>query len=113
MPSTGIQYFKVLIVTFFPSQSQPCHWRNLKTVTKRDLSNKTIELANESNESAEISTTITSNVIAGEEATTKASTSSEDKKEAALSDNISLFQSLRVLQEGEEGDEHTTAEVKS
>lgn len=36
-----------------------------------------------------------------------------DKKEAALSDNISLFQSLRVLQEGEEGDERSVGDFKS
>lgn len=31
----------------------------------------------------------------------------EKKEPAALSDNISLFQSLRVLQEGEEGDDRS------
>ena len=56
-------------------QSQPCHWRNLKTVAKRDVSNQTLILDSNS--------------------------TSEEKKDAPLSDNISLFQSLRVLQEGE------------
>lgn len=56
-------------------QSQPCHWRNLKTVAKRDVSNQTLFLDSNS--------------------------TSEEKKDAPLSDNISLFQSLRVLQEGE------------
>ncbi len=60
----------------FLFQSQPCHWRNLKTVVKRDVSNQTL--------------TLDSN-----------STATEERKEAPLSDNISLFQSLRVLQEGE------------
>lgn len=36
----------------------------------------------------------------------------ETKKDQALSDNISLFQSLRVLQEGE-GEDSTTTEVNS
>lgn len=38
---------------------------------------------------------------------------SEQKEASALSDNISLFQSLRVLQEGEEGDEHITDDIRS
>lgn len=65
----------------FPVQSQPCHWRNIKSVTKRDVSsaNKTI-----------------------------ASEVADGKKEKSVSDNISLFQSLRVLQEGE-GDEFSSA----
>lgn len=90
----------------------------MKSVSKRDLSNKTFELSDDSTGGEMITTTIVSNV-SGEEsiATTSASTTkatdSEDKKDAALSDNISLFQSLRVLQEGEEGDDHSTAEAKS
>lgn len=36
----------------------------------------------------------------------------ESKKDQALSDNISLFQSLRVLQEGE-GEDSPTTEVNS
>ncbi|CAH0550621.1 unnamed protein product [Brassicogethes aeneus] len=46
--------------------SQPCHWRNVKTVRKRSIPNDTV----------------TSNP-------------------APLSENINLFQSIRVLQEGE------------
>lgn len=49
--------------------TQPCHWRNLKSVSKRDVSN---------------------NTLAG-----------DDAKKDSVSDNISLFQSLRVLQEDE------------
>lgn len=66
---------KLLTFIYLTTQSQPCHWRNLKTVAKRDVSNQTIII--DSNSTA------------------------EEKKEAPLSDNISLFQSLRVLQEGE------------
>ncbi|XP_037044683.1 uncharacterized protein LOC119080431 [Bradysia coprophila] len=66
--------------------SQPCHWRNLKTVAKRDVSNQTLIL--DSN-----------------------STTSE-KKDAPLSDNISLFQSLRVLQEGEGEDTNDIRKIK-
>lgn len=52
--------------------SQPCHWRNLKSVSKREISN---------------------------------STGGEGSKKESVSDNISLFQSLRVLQdEDEHGD---------
>ena len=61
--------------------TQPCHWRNLKSVAKRDLSNRTLT-ANDT-----------------------------------VSDNISLFQSLRVLQEDEgvgdgegEGDDQVAGE---
>lgn len=63
-------------------QSQPCHWRNIKSVTKRDVSNVNKTIANEVAENG--------------------------KKEKSVSDNISLFQSLRVLQEGE-GDEFSSA----
>lgn len=58
------------------SQSQPCHWRNLKGVSKRDVSNQTIPIEDDS-----------------------------EKKDNNLSDNVSLFQSLRVLQEGEGEDD--------
>lgn len=51
--------------------SQPCHWRNLKSVSKRDVSNNTL------------------------------SAGDEQKQKESVSDNISLFQSLRVLQEDE------------
>lgn len=50
-------------------QSQPCHWRNAKSVSKRSTD-------------VEVGTT-----------------------PAALSQNINLFQSLRVLQEGENGED--------
>lgn len=52
-----------------PIQSQPCHWRNAKSVAKRSTD-------------VEVATT-----------------------PAALSQNINLFQSLRVLQEGENGED--------
>lgn len=61
-------------------QSQPCHWR--KTVSKRDVSN-----ANQTGDTE---------LVDGE------------RKEKTISDNISLFQSLRVLQEGE-NDEYVSA----
>lgn len=56
--------------------SQPCHWRNLKSVAKRDVSNSTL-------------------VEGG---------AGGEKKES-VSDNISLFQSLRVLQEDDGGEQ--------
>lgn len=68
-------------VTLESIQSQPCHWRNIKSVTKRDVSN----------------TTITSELAESE------------KKEKSVSDNISLFQSLRVLQEGEGEDSYSSS----
>ncbi|XP_046806946.1 uncharacterized protein LOC111687941 isoform X2 [Lucilia cuprina] len=66
--------------------SQPCHWRNLKTVTKRDLSNITSD------------TTATAAVADVVMETT-------DKPDTPLSENVNLFQSLRVLQEGEADDD--------
>lgn len=77
-------------------------------MTKRDLSNKTIELNDETrtNEGGGSEESLAA-------ATTPGSMDSGEKKDAALSDNISLFQSLRVLQEGEEGDDHKAAEIKS
>lgn len=65
-------------------QSQPCHWRNLKAVTKRDLSNNT-------------STSFKSHAAA----LIDRSSDTTDKPETSLSENVNLFQSLRVLQEGE------------
>lgn len=61
-------------------QSQPCHWR--KTVSKRDVS--------------DANRTTDTELVDGE------------RKEKTISDNISLFQSLRVLQEGE-NDEYVSA----
>lgn len=64
--------------------SQPCHWRNIKGITKREISNKTLESA------------------------------TNETQEPTLSDNISLFQSLRVLQEGEgenEDDSETSHKI--
>lgn len=82
-------------------QSQPCHWRNIKSVAKRDLSNNTFE----------IDTTTKTQSSALNTDPTPATT---DNKDGALSDNISLFQSLRVLQEGEEeGEEREAAIVHS
>ncbi|XP_023310191.1 uncharacterized protein LOC108904100 [Anoplophora glabripennis] len=54
--------------------SQPCHWRNIKTVQKRSIEE-------------EASSTIGS------------------QNTSSLSENINLFQSLRVLQEGESDDD--------
>ncbi|KAI5727045.1 hypothetical protein M8J76_013238 [Diaphorina citri] len=51
--------------------SQPCHWRNAKSISARK----------------------------------KRNTAEVDPKSPSLSQNINLFQSLRVLQEGEPGDE--------
>ncbi|XP_023159628.2 uncharacterized protein LOC111591930 [Drosophila hydei] len=68
--------------------SQPCHWRNLKAVTKRDTSNMT---------ATNLSLPPLSD--AAIEAT-------ESPAQASLSENVNLFQSLRVLQEGEsDGDD--------
>lgn len=73
-------------------QSQPCHWRNIKSVTKRDVSNQTL-----SDDSLEADSSV-----------------SNERKEKSVSDNISLFKSLRVLQEGEgEGDDRLSEEVRS
>ncbi|TDG53364.1 hypothetical protein AWZ03_000179 [Drosophila navojoa] len=68
--------------------SQPCHWRNLKAVTKRDTSNMTAtNLSLPPLSDAEVEAT-------------------ESPAQASLSENVNLFQSLRVLQEGEtDGDD--------
>lgn len=66
-------------------QSQRCHWRNLKSVAKRE---------------------VTSNQTILEESEDK------EKNEVSLSENVNLFQSLRVLQE-EDGVEEETAETIS
>jgi len=50
-------------------QSQPCHWRNAKSLTKRSVDTTTLVPLHQ-----------------------------------ALSENVSLFQSLRVLQDGETAD---------
>ncbi|XP_068149048.1 LOW QUALITY PROTEIN: uncharacterized protein [Drosophila tropicalis] len=72
--------------------SQPCHWRNLKAVTKRDTSNKT---------ATNISVPPLSDAL-GEAGTSTDSPGGQ----ASLSENVNLFQSLRVLQEGEnDGDD--------
>nr|NP_647901.1 uncharacterized protein Dmel_CG15020 [Drosophila melanogaster]AAF47899.1 uncharacterized protein Dmel_CG15020 [Drosophila melanogaster] len=69
--------------------SQPCHWRNLKAVTKRDTSNMTATNISIPPLSAD-----------GEGLTTESPTAN------SLSENVNLFQSLRVLQEGEtDGDD--------
>ncbi|XP_055610182.1 uncharacterized protein LOC129757087 isoform X2 [Uranotaenia lowii] len=54
--------------------SQPCHWRNLKGITKRE-------------------------------------TQPNQEKNSTLSDNISLFQALRVLQEEDDDDDKAKAET--
>jgi len=50
-------------------QSQPCHWRNAKSLTKRSVDTTTLVPVHQT-----------------------------------LSENVSLFQSLRVLQDGETAD---------
>lgn len=77
-----ILFFSIFYFLHLSVQSQPCHWRNIKSVTKRDVSNVNKTIVNEVAENG--------------------------KKEKTVSDNISLFQSLRVLQEGE-GDEFSSA----
>ncbi|XP_030561101.1 uncharacterized protein LOC115762867 [Drosophila novamexicana] len=68
--------------------SQPCHWRNLKAVTKRDTSNMT-------------ATNLSLPPLAN-----AAVDGTESPAQASLSENVNLFQSLRVLQEGEsDGDD--------
>lgn len=68
--SLGALYYCVLKILHFSFQSQPCHWRNMKSVRRRSVENP---------ETASVA--------------------------PRLSENISLFQSLRVLQEGEEDSE--------
>ncbi|XP_054734958.1 uncharacterized protein LOC129242377 [Anastrepha obliqua] len=91
--------------------SQPCHWRNLKAVTKRDISNSTaskfqstLEPTTPANMEGTImlkDSSFDSTTIAGEEVMT-----STGNPVSSLSENVNLFQSLRVLQEGEsEGDD--------
>lgn len=65
----------------------------MKTVSKRDVSNETLQLLADDDEDK--------------------TSLQDDKKDQALSDNISLFQSLRVLQEGEGEDDSTTTEINS
>lgn len=62
-------------------------------MTKRDVSNQTISSELLDNESSSIS-------------------NSNERREKKVSDNISLFKSLRVLQEGE-GDDPLGEEVRS
>lgn len=73
------------------SQSQPCHWRNIKSVSKRDVGNQTYSSELLDNESSAVS---------------------NERREKSVSDNISLFKSLRVLQEGE-GEDPLGEEVRS
>lgn len=60
------------------SQTQPCHWRNVKTHRKREVEAETTSVG-----------------------------------PSTLSENINLFQSLRVLQEDEEDDDYTRNYTKS
>ncbi|KAI5699675.1 hypothetical protein M8J75_006770 [Diaphorina citri] len=59
--------------------SQPCHWRNAKSISARK----------------------------------KRNTAEVDPKSPSLSQNINLFQSLRVLQEGEPGDEKLSSDNRT
>ncbi|XP_017487975.1 PREDICTED: uncharacterized protein LOC108376288, partial [Rhagoletis zephyria] len=88
--------------------SQPCHWRNLKAVTKRDISNSTASdlksaVMPATTPSVEVAATLSDlsldSKITAEEVNTV-------KPDGSLSENVNLFQSLRVLQEGEsDGDD--------
>ncbi|KAH8324003.1 hypothetical protein KR074_005961, partial [Drosophila pseudoananassae] len=70
--------------------SQPCHWRNLKAVTKRDISNRTA----------------TNLSLPPLSSTDSEGVTTESPGQNSLSENVNLFQSLRVLQEGEnDGDD--------
>lgn len=69
-------------------------------MAKRDLSNRTLEI----DSTADTPITVNTDPISA----------STENKDGALSDNISLFQSLRVLQEGEEeGEDKDAATVQS
>lgn len=61
---------------FVVFQSQPCHWRNAKSISKRSTDENAIT------------------------------------QMPPISQNISLYQSLRVLQEGEAGEETATTNSK-
>ncbi|XP_019848212.1 uncharacterized protein LOC105232777 [Bactrocera dorsalis] len=83
--------------------SQPCHWRNSKTVSKRDISNSTalnLQSALDSTAS-EVEKTNSSQNSGNSLAVDIMAISNSDKQPASLSENLNLFQSLRVLQEGE------------
>ncbi|XP_059224828.1 uncharacterized protein LOC106092054 [Stomoxys calcitrans] len=77
--------------------SQPCHWRNLKAVTKRDVSNITLDTS-VMNANAQMANELLADVT--------------EKPETSLSENVNLFQSLRVLQEGEPDDEDLYANAR-
>ncbi len=64
------------IFFFSPLQSQPCHWRNAKSITKRSADENAIS------------------------------------QTPPVSQNINLYQSLRVLQEGEVGEEPISTNSK-
>ncbi|XP_034656037.1 uncharacterized protein LOC117893508 [Drosophila subobscura] len=73
--------------------SQPCHWRNLKAVTKRDTSNMT-------------ATNLSLPPLSTDGEGLAALTTESPSTQNSLSENVNLFQSLRVLQEGEnDGDD--------
>lgn len=67
-----------MLLNSFPLQSQPCYWRNVKSVRKRSVDEYGIE-------------------------------ADEKERNSTLSENLQLFQALRVLQEDEEP-ESTRAE---
>ncbi|XP_046402964.1 uncharacterized protein LOC124168740 [Ischnura elegans] len=95
--------------------SQPCHWRNAKGSRRRrrrssgahtltavvssstQTSSPAIIAPTTQGESTAVSSALAS--------TASPSLSSTAPPEGALSENLSLFQSLRVLQEGEDGDD--------
>ncbi|XP_054085683.1 uncharacterized protein LOC105213039 isoform X2 [Zeugodacus cucurbitae] len=76
--------------------SQPCHWRNLKTVSKRDITNSTTL-----NTASEVERMHSSQNPRNKLEDYVMAVSNADKQHASLSENLNLFQSLRVLQEGE------------
>ncbi|XP_014093143.2 uncharacterized protein [Bactrocera oleae] len=84
--------------------SQPCHWRNSKTVSKRDISNSTtlnLQSALDSTASEVDKTNSSQNPGNSLEVDIMTTISNSEKQPASLSENLNLFQSLRVLQEGE------------
>lgn len=82
-----------------PRKSQPCHWRNLKGVAKREVSNYNI--------TASFSTPAVETSLLSIDETDLSTHQNEvsEKSDISLSENVSLFQSLRVLQEGETDDD--------
>ncbi|XP_067647126.1 uncharacterized protein [Eurosta solidaginis] len=92
--------------------SQPCHWRNQKVITKRDVSNST-DSSLQGNMDPTVDTTKPDAVLLPRSADSEntfdetiKTIKTTEKPFGSLSENVNLFQSLRVLQEGEaDGDD--------